>query len=120
MIQQPKGFLGPRNARFRGSFNGICALVLLFFFFYNRRDFLTRRGWNSHNLSLPDWGGGADSFEVVSRRRISEVNVSSLNYTSGVVNGSATDDLAVRDPKLCAGLSEQETGKSFFDDPLMM
>ncbi|KAM3693735.1 hypothetical protein ACJW31_07G006800 [Castanea mollissima] len=103
--QQPKGFLGlgPRNACFRGVFNGICALVLLFFFFYNHR------GWNSHNLSLiPDWGGGADSFEVISGRRISEVNVSSLNYTSGggVVNGSANGDLAVRDPKLCAGLAE--------------
>lgn len=113
MIQQPKGFLGPRNARFRGGFNGICALVLLLFFFYNRHGFLTRRGWNSHNLSLiPDWGGRADSFEVISRRRISEVNVSSLNYTSGVVNGSATDDLAVRDPKLCAGLSEHGGYKS--------
>lgn len=103
MIEQPKGFLGARNARFHRGFNGICALVLLFFLFYNQGGFQRNSFLRDSHSGIPPHRG--DRIEVI-RRRIAEVDGTSLNYTSSVVNGSATDDLVVNNPKLCTGLSK--------------
>ncbi|KAE7998432.1 hypothetical protein FH972_002977 [Carpinus fangiana] len=119
MIEQPKGVLGEKNSRLRGLFNGICALVL-FFLFYNQDGF--RRNpflGKSPSALAPQWGpkvGGfddrGDRIEVI-RRIIAQVNVSSSNYSSiHVVNGSDTNNLTVKDPKLCRGLSEHKGYRS--------
>jgi sodium/potassium/calcium exchanger 6 len=114
MREQPKGVLG-RNSLFRGGFNGICALVLLFLFYnqdgFRRIPFLGK----SPSALPPQWGVNVGSFDdrgdgiEVVRRIIAQVNVSSSNYSSiHVVNGSATNNFTVKDPKLCRGLSEHK------------
>ncbi|KAG6723148.1 hypothetical protein I3843_03G194400 [Carya illinoinensis] len=112
MIKQPRGVLGTRNPWLRGVFNGISALVL-FFLFYNHDSFLGNPFFGNSPSVLPQWslrGGGFDNrgdrIEVI-RRKTAQVIVSSANYSgSSVVNGSDTNDLPVKDLKLCSGLSE--------------
>ncbi|KAF5481701.1 hypothetical protein F2P56_002335 [Juglans regia] len=112
MIKQPRGVLGTRNPWLRGIFNGISALVL-FFLFYNHVRFPGNPFFANSPSVLPQWslrGGGFDNrgdrIEVI-RRKTAQVFVSSANYNgSSVVNGSDTNDLTVKDLKLCSGLSE--------------
>lgn len=99
MIEQKTGFLGARNARFRGVFNGICVLVFVFLFHKTQ--------WGLRGDGFSNVGDGVE----VIHRRIAEVNVSLSNYTVSV-NGSDTSDLAVKDAKLCAGLSEHKGYRS--------
>ena len=110
----PKMILGARNPRFRGVFNGVCALVL-FFLFYTQNSF-TRNSFlgNSHSSFPSQWkfrqGGfhdqGGGRIEVI-HRRMAEVAGNSGNYTVAA-NGSDSDDLRLSDSKLCAGLLKHE------------
>lgn len=89
------GFYGTRNSRFRGVFNGVCAIVL-FFLFYNQKEFsLSSFRRNSPSVRF-------DRVEVI-RRQIGEVNISSSNnnYT---LDGVDQNNLSVNDPTECTGL----------------
>ncbi|GFY98531.1 cation calcium exchanger 4 [Actinidia rufa] len=68
-----KGFYGRRRcSRFRGVFNGVCALVLCIFFFDKSPPFKwVFRGGLTNQI---------DGVEVI-RRQIEEISVSSSNYT---------------------------------------
>lgn len=97
---------GARNLRFRGAFNGICALAL-FFLFYNQDSFKMNRFVMNSSSAFPsqlsyrrsglrDHGG---RIEVI-RRRIAETVSNSASNTS---------DLAALDvPKSCADLYKHE------------
>ncbi|XP_057506816.1 cation/calcium exchanger 4-like [Actinidia eriantha] len=93
-----KGFYGRRRrSRFRGVFDGVCALVLFIFFFDKSPHFKwVFRGGLTNQI---------DGVEVI-RRQIEEISVSSSNYSTGN-DGLMRNYLnSVRDPQICTGLSE--------------
>ncbi|KAK9948113.1 hypothetical protein M0R45_003701 [Rubus argutus] len=106
----PKCFFGAKNARFRGVFNAICTLVLLFMF-YSQDSFLKNPFLGASHTVLPSrWSSKVDAFrspanrvEII-RRRIAQVNVTSSNLSSISVNGSDANQVTAADPKLCTGL----------------
>lgn len=110
---EPRRISGATNPRYRGAFNGLCAIAL-FFLFYNQDSFLTKPFLENSHSVLPPWlGSKAGAFnhqggriEVI-RRRIAQVNTTSSNY-SVPTNVSDTNDLAANDPKFCAGLLRHE------------
>ncbi|OIW11803.1 hypothetical protein TanjilG_12079 [Lupinus angustifolius] len=97
------GLFGARRRRAHGVFNGLC-VMLVFFFFYNREDIIrnpllkqsTYLG-NDQNSILRTW----HSHIAVIRRRMIETDLS----TSWVVGEPRDEDLALgSSPGLCAGL----------------
>ncbi|KAK9275659.1 hypothetical protein L1049_022926 [Liquidambar formosana] len=109
-----KGFYHRSHSRFRGVFNGVCAVVL-FFLFYNQKDFLRNPFLGTSPSVLPPrwrfrvgFDNRVDRIAVI-HRRIAEVNVtlSSNNFTSDV-DGTVRNNLTVQDPKQCNGLFEHE------------
>lgn len=78
-------FYNLRYTKFRGAFNGVCALVLFFFFIPNK--------WNS----VPN--DNRREVEVI-RRKIGEFSVvDRLRYTKNEI-------MSVRNPTICSGLHE--------------
>lgn len=117
---EPTRIFWARNPQHRGLFNGLCATALIFLL-YNQESFLRNPFvGNSHSVLPPQWGSKAGSFhhqgdhiEVI-RRRIAQVSATSSNY-SVAGNVSDTNDLALSDPKLCAGLFRHEGYHSHCD-----
>ncbi|XP_061996246.1 cation/calcium exchanger 4-like [Rosa rugosa] len=101
-----------KNARFRGAFNAICALVL-FFLFYTQDSFIKNPFLGASNSVLPPiWSSKVDAFmgnrvEII-RRRMAQVNVNvnvTYSNSSGIrVNGSDANYVTEADPKVCTGL----------------
>lgn len=108
---------GNRNPRYRGAFNGLCALAL-FFLFYTRDSFLTKPFLeNSHSVLTPRSGSKAGAFphqggrfEII-RRRIAQVSDTSSNYSISA-NVSDANTSAASDAQLCAGLFRHEGYRS--------
>lgn len=95
----PKLISDARGPRFRGGFNGVCALVL-FIFFYSHNS----SPKNLRNLNLRDNG---DRIDVI-RRRISEIDGNSTNYSSVSVTVSDANNFTLGDPQMCSGLLKHE------------
>ncbi|XP_020104214.1 cation/calcium exchanger 4-like [Ananas comosus] len=91
-----------RHRRFRALFNGLCAVVLLFFFYskpyIHGNPFLHQ---NPHNSSSK-----SDSFP---RRRIAELNYTSSTNGSAQIDRSDGNFLALENPSVaCAGIGRHE------------
>ncbi|XP_058743748.1 cation/calcium exchanger 4-like [Vicia villosa] len=106
------GLLGLRRRKIHGVFNGLCAMVVLFFF-YNREDIirnpLLRQSAylvNHHGLSQNSILKDGVSVSVI-RRRMDEI---SANTSSSVDVGNGLDVIT---PGLCVGLLHHEG----FDSP---
>lgn len=113
---ESKGFHRTRRSpRFRGVFNGLCATVL-FFLFYNKEEFL-RNSFLGKSSSVWSSRGGFQSqdgrVEVI-RRRIGELNVSLSNYEHTLMDDGeiVQNNLTVKDPQQCAGLSKHKGYRS--------
>ncbi|TQD85397.1 hypothetical protein C1H46_029027 [Malus baccata] len=114
---KPKWFFGGGNSKFRGLFNGICTLVLVFLF-YSQDSFLRNPSLGSSPSVLPPrWSSKVNGFgdpgrqvEII-RRRIAEVDVSPSNYSVSV-NGSDANLISEPNPQLCTGLFKHEGYRS--------
>ncbi|GFS38528.1 cation exchanger 9 [Actinidia rufa] len=99
-----KGFYGRRrHSRFRGVFNGVCALVLFIFFV-----------GKSHPFKWVFRGGlynQIDGVEVI-RRQIEEISASSSNYSAGNDGSMRNGFNSVSDSQICTGLYEHRRYKS--------
>lgn len=101
------GLFGARRRKFHGVFNGLCAMVV-FFFFYNREDIirsplLRQNAYLGNHHHLPQknaiLSNGSSHIAVIHRRMV-EISLNS----SSVVGEPHAKDLAVSNPGLCAGL----------------
>lgn len=97
------GLFGTKRRKFHGVFNGLCAMVV-FFFFYNREDIirnpLLRQSAylvNHHGLRQNSILGNGVS---VNHRRMIEISTN----TSSVAGEAHDADLNVNRPGLCIGL----------------
>lgn len=107
-MENSKGFYRRRHLRFRGVFNGICAVVLFLFIFLHEESiiespFLGRFKWGSR--------GGLhnelDGVEVI-HRRTAEVSVNSSNF-GDKNDGSMQNNLnSMRNPTLCTEMYKHE------------
>ncbi|KAJ7951495.1 Cation calcium exchanger [Quillaja saponaria] len=93
------GLYGARYTKFRGFFNGLCAMVLLFFF-YNRGDILknpllreSAYFWDHNSITGGVSKDGYGHINVI-HRRISEI----------VVNTSTIVGRSDENPAMCTGL----------------
>ncbi|KAM1047295.1 hypothetical protein ACFX2C_026667 [Malus domestica] len=110
---KPKWFLGEKNSQFRGLFNGICTLVLVFLF-YSQDSFLRNPFLgSSHSVLPPRWSSKVNGFgdpgsrvDII-RRRMAEIDVSPSNYSVSV-NESDAKSLSEPNPELCIGLFKHE------------
>ncbi|XP_004510509.1 cation/calcium exchanger 4 [Cicer arietinum] len=99
------GLLGLRRKKFHGVFNGLCTLVV-FFFFYNREDIirnpLLRQSAYlvNHHHGLAQNSVLKDGVSVIHRRMV-EISTN----TSSVVGD---EDLSVSRPGLCFGLLQHD------------
>ncbi|OVA08335.1 Sodium/calcium exchanger membrane region [Macleaya cordata] len=90
-----------RNRRYRGIFNGLCAMIL-FLFLYTRKD-IQGNSFSRYNPSiLPPQLDSRAGLEVI-HRRIIEVGVNSSDLDMVDKN-----NLTVRNPALCSGLQKHE------------
>lgn len=115
-------FTRMRNPQFRGIFNGLCALILLFFF-YNRADILRNpllirqrqssslinHRWPYHSNSNSNSNSSDDGslhFEITRRRTTEEIsnNLSQLVYASAFLHKVSSED----ETFFCAGLLEHK------------
>ena len=114
-----------RHSRFRGVFNGICALVLLLFVFSDRSNFPGKSfSVNSLSVQNPQWrprGGFHRNGVEVIRRRTAQVNVSSPDFNPTLSDDDDEDDdedgvfqgnLTVKNPKLCEELFKHKGYRS--------
>lgn len=93
-----------RYSQFRGIFNGLCA-VILFFYFYNRPDILRNpliRQSSRIDGRLPFPSNGSVYMEII-RRRTAEVSDNSSHFTNG---SSSNDVLMGENAVFCVGLRE--------------
>ncbi|KAK7255734.1 hypothetical protein RIF29_29153 [Crotalaria pallida] len=97
---------GARHRKFHGIFNGLCAM-LVFFFFYNRKDIIRNPllrqsayfvNHENENAILRD---KSSHIAATTHRRM--VEIGSLNNSS-VVSEPRGEDLALRNHGLCVGL----------------
>lgn len=98
---------------FRGVFNGICASVLLFLFYSQNNFFRSVNVVNPPPAVPPNWslrGYFSDPVTVI-HRRMTELNVTSLNYTLEA-DAPTSNNLTVQHPKVCSGLLEHEGYKN--------
>ncbi|PKI73645.1 hypothetical protein CRG98_005886 [Punica granatum] len=112
----PKGDLRSRNPVFRGVFNGICAVVLLFMFYSQGNFFRSVNVVDSPSFMPPNWSSRGDFSNPVGiiHRRMAELDVTTSNYTLGS-DGSGSNNLTVKDPKLCSGLLDHKGYKNRCD-----
>ncbi|CAN4081935.1 unnamed protein product [Withania somnifera] len=106
-MEKSNVFLVRKSPKLRGVFNIVCCLVLLFMF-YNREDIVSNPILKNSSLVSTQWQprsrfDGYSSRSRVVRRGMLEVN------------GSDTNDLAVKEPQLCAGLFDHVGYKSSCD-----
>ncbi|KAF7833483.1 cation/calcium exchanger 4-like [Senna tora] len=101
------GLFGSRHRKFRGIFNGLCAVVL-FLFFYNRQDIirnpLLRQSAYFVNHRLPSRAvskDGSSSYFTVIHRRMVEIGV---NSSSIVDEPHENDVIPVNNAGFCSGL----------------
>ncbi|KAL5822349.1 hypothetical protein ACOSQ3_020257 [Xanthoceras sorbifolium] len=94
------GLYSKRNPKFRGIFNGFCALIL-FFLFYNQEDVMRSPIFRQSSMVIyhsltpePVWNNGS-SHLMITRRKMTENSANSSNSANNL-----TDD----DPVSCAGL----------------
>ena len=94
-----------RRPRFRAILNGLCAIVLLFFF-YNREDILRNPLLRQSSSTFDKPWTRKDGFHdqlngmVVIHRRTGEISV----HSSGLVEGPDANDLTKSDPGSCTGI----------------
>ncbi|KAI5665389.1 hypothetical protein M9H77_15242 [Catharanthus roseus] len=104
-MRRSNGPYSRKKPQFWGTFNGFCALVLIFFF-YNQEDVLKNPLFRrSSSLDYqPQWSSrsGFNEYKVINRRQMVELNVNS----SFPANVSISDSLSVKSPELCSGLFE--------------
>ncbi|XP_020232169.1 cation/calcium exchanger 4 [Cajanus cajan] len=98
-MKAPNALFGARRRNFHGLFNGLCAMVV-FFFFYNREDIirnpLLRQSSFFVNHGSPQNSNLKDAPSVIHRRMV-EIRPNSSNVAGG-------EDLGVSSSGLCAGL----------------
>ena len=98
-----------RQPQFRAILNGLCAIVLLFFF-YNREDILRNPLLRQSSSTFDKPWSSRDGFHdqlngmVVIHRRTGEIGVNS----SGLIEGSDDNNLSKSDPASCSGLVDHE------------
>ncbi|KAJ1407076.1 Sodium/calcium exchanger membrane region [Sesbania bispinosa] len=93
---------GSRRRKLRGVFNGLCAMVV-FFFFYNREDIIRnpilRQSAYLVNHRLPQNAILKDGVSVIHRRMVE------ISPNTSIVAGEPRDeDLAIKRPGLCVEL----------------
>ncbi|KAF5197645.1 Cation/calcium exchanger [Thalictrum thalictroides] len=101
-----------RSRRYRKFFNGLCGLVLIFFF-YNREDITKSPLFNQSSWVISSQLNSIADFrihqnykghmEVIRRRRTVEVGVNSSDFNVGMQN-----NLTVQNPAICDGLLEHK------------
>ncbi|KAL5728579.1 Cation/calcium exchanger 4 [Ranunculus cassubicifolius] len=93
-----------QRSRYRGIFNGVCSLILLFFF-YNRQDILENPLLKKSRSYLSPKVGIYNDFGrmKVIHRRINEIDVSSPSFIVGAGN-----NLTVKNPAICTGLLDHK------------
>ncbi|XP_059634721.1 cation/calcium exchanger 4-like [Cornus florida] len=102
-MQDLNGLYYRRQSRFRGVFNGSCAIALfLFFFFHEKGHFLTNSPPVKWGLRGVSYVGIDDQAEVIDRR-IAEV---------GVNDGSVENNLTAKNIVACSGLYEHKGYRS--------
>ncbi|XP_043704118.1 cation/calcium exchanger 4-like [Telopea speciosissima] len=90
-------------------FHGLCALVLLFFF-YNREDMLRNSFLRRASLTLPPrWNSRGDHVEVIHRRAMA-VDGNSSTFNVGVDEVAQNNTMGDRTP--CSGLSDYQGYKN--------
>ncbi|KAJ9687916.1 hypothetical protein PVL29_013912 [Vitis rotundifolia] len=121
-MTESRGAYRTRHSRFRGAFNGICALVMLLFLFFNRSDFSAKSFMvNSPSVLHPQWrlrsGFYRNGVEVI-RRSTAQENVSSSDFDTPLGDDDDEEDgvfqgnLTVKNPKLCEELLEHKGYRS--------
>ncbi|CAL5328697.1 unnamed protein product [Camellia sinensis] len=111
-MEDLNGFYPLRHSRFRGVFNGICAIVLLFFFFFHHENGILGSPFLGKSLIFKlGLYNRIDGVEVI-RRRIAEVSVSSSNYSIENDGLLQKDFNSLRNPTLCTELCEHKGYKS--------
>ncbi|KAF2323573.1 hypothetical protein GH714_036177 [Hevea brasiliensis] len=92
-----------RNPKFRGAFNGVCSIILLFLF-YKRVDVPK----NPFSRPYPTPGavlGSGSSHNGIIRRQMIEVDA----YSKTIIDGSNNqNNVSVQDPVLCGGLIDHK------------
>lgn len=121
-MTESRGAYRTRHSRFRGAFNGICALVMFLFLFFNRSDFLAKSFVvNSPSVLHPQWrlrGGFYSNGVEVIRRRTAQENVSSSDFDATLGDDDDEEDgvfqgnLTVKNPKFCEELLEHKGYRS--------
>uniref|UniRef100_F6HGS5 Sodium/calcium exchanger membrane region domain-containing protein n=1 Tax=Vitis vinifera TaxID=29760 RepID=F6HGS5_VITVI len=121
-MTESRGAYRTRHSRFRGAFNGICALVMFLFLFFNRSDFMAKSFVvNSPSVLHPQWrlrGGFYSNGVEVIRRRTAQENVSSSDFDTTLGDDDDEEDgvfqgnLTVKNPKFCEELLEHKGYRS--------
>ncbi|KAK4775006.1 hypothetical protein SAY86_009941 [Trapa natans] len=98
---------------FRGVFNGICALVLLFLFYSQNNFFRSINIVNSPSSVSPNWSLSGDFRNPVRliHRRMVELNVRSSNYRLEA-DAASPNNLTVKHLKVCSGLLDHNGYKN--------
>ncbi|CBI27795.3 unnamed protein product, partial [Vitis vinifera] len=95
-MTESRGAYRTRHSRFRGAFNGICALVMFLFLFFNRSDFMAKSFVvNSPSVLHPQWrlrGGFYSNGVEVIRRRTAQENVSSSDFDTTLGDDDDEED----------------------------
>ncbi|KAJ9691912.1 hypothetical protein PVL29_011157 [Vitis rotundifolia] len=108
-MKEFNGLNRTRQPQFRAILNGLCAIVLLFFF-YNREDILRNPLLRQSSSTFDKPWSSRDGFHdqlnrmVVIHRRTGEISVNS----SGLIEGSNDNNLSKSDPASCSGLVDHE------------
>ncbi|KNA20363.1 hypothetical protein SOVF_053190 [Spinacia oleracea] len=102
------GIFNPRRKpQFRGIFNGLCA-VILFFFFFNREDVLRNPLLRQSSVTDNRWpvrlnsGDGSVQVEII-RRKTAEIRDNSTNTGNGSISDNA---LSGENAVFCVGLRD--------------
>ncbi|KAL1293642.1 cation/calcium exchanger 4 isoform X2 [Arachis hypogaea] len=104
-MKKLSGLFGPRSRKLRRVFNGLCAVVV-FFFFYNREDILhnplLRQSANlaKHHLPPNSISRYRYSHTGVTHRRMVEISLNS----SSIISEPSDTDLPAAMPGMCNGL----------------
>ncbi|XP_021716543.1 cation/calcium exchanger 4-like [Chenopodium quinoa] len=97
-----------RRSQFRGIFNGLCA-VILFFFFFNREDVIRNPLLRQSSVISNRWPvhlnsvDGSVHMELI-RRKTAEIRVNSTNFGNGSV--VLDNELSEENAVLCVGLRD--------------
>ncbi|CAA2989182.1 cation/calcium exchanger 4-like [Olea europaea var. sylvestris] len=103
-MRQLNGFCSKRSPQLRGIFNGLCALVLILLF-YNRGD-IVRNQLSKQSYSVSKWSSGSGFYSGVGSQFVNRREMVELSANSSTVNGSDPNNLDVKKPEFCAGLSD--------------